>query len=111
MRYHNKPCKHISMVSVLIESVKHAEPPKEDESKSALVGILEAGSDVTDALIKNKASPVKEDADELDDENSEQLDLEDIDYVVDEGGFVDDIPVAEPPIVDIENTNNNDDLE
>ena len=99
------------MVFALIESVKHAEPTKEDESESALVGDMEAGSDVTDALIKNKASPVKEDVDELEDEYSEQLDLEDIDYVVDEGGLVDDIPVAEPPIVDIENTNNNDDLE
>ena len=99
------------MVFVLIESVKHAEPTKEDESEPALVGDMEAGGDVTDAIIKNKASPVKEDADELEDDNSEQLDLEDIDYVVDEGGLVDDIPVAEPPIVDIENTNNNDDLE
>ena len=88
---------------------------EEDESSSAEVGDIEAGGDGTDALVKNKVSPLKGDLGEIEDDDDDdsggQLDIEDIDYVVNECDFTEDIPIAEPPLVDIENTNNNDDLE
>lgn len=82
----------------------------------------EASDDIDIVKAANKVSPMSKHREPLLSYDSESKPTEPVvgnddkdvdvnDIIVDECGLVDGIPVVEPPLIDIENTNNNDDLQ
>ena len=114
--------RHFNLVTRIISALCFIEKERDLDKADVvtngplLVGDREAGGDGTEALRTTKVPPGKSGkvtivAEYDDDDDDDGVDVDDIDYIVDECEIIDDIPVAEPPIIDIENTNNNDDLD